>query len=139
MTPEDGICPEIGLPVGGADGVPGEEGDAGSFQVRSDPVVAGMAGLDVVVACHHGVIFHVRCHPGVDVRRHRVHIIEIVGGVVALEYVSGIDQYDVLLSDGPADAVHDILHCIKRSLHAVPDVGGVEVGAMDVVGGEHLE
>ena len=51
-----------------------------------------MAGLDVVVAHDDGIIVQIGRDAGIDVRHVGSHIVEVVGGVVALQVVAHIDQ-----------------------------------------------
>ena len=99
-----------------------------------------MAGFDVMVADGDGVIFHVGEQAGEEVRGHRVDIVVIIGGVVALKAVAGIDQHDIFGTVLGADAVDIVIHGIE----GIPDtsafdIGRIEPGAVDVVGGENLQ
>ena len=56
---EDLVGGEIGGAVVLADGIGAQEGDAVRGKLRRDLVIDRMAGLDVVVAHGHGVVFHI--------------------------------------------------------------------------------
>ena len=89
-----------------------------------------------MVAQDHCVITHVFRHAGIDMRRYCVHIIEIVGSIVPLKDVSGIQQDDVFSPRCRTDAVHHAFHGVEGFLYIPPDVGGIEIGSVNVIGGE---
>ena len=130
----DRIQREIRLSVVVADGVSGQEGNLVGLHIPGNPVINGMPGLDVVVAEDHGVIFHVFGHTRIYVGSDRVHIIEIVCGIVPLEDVSGIQKDHILLSCVSPDAVHHILHTVEGLLDIPSYIGRIEESTVDVVG-----
>ena len=128
---------EIGLPVVVADGIARQERRANPLEVRRHAVVHLVAGFNVVVAHGDGVVLHVFQQAREQVRRERVDIVEVVGGVVPLEAVAGVYQEDIPKAVGRTDTVDVIVHGKERLAHLAVYVGGVEPGAVYVVGREH--
>ena len=54
-----------------------------------------MARLDIVVADDDSVIFQILSYAGIKVRNLCLHIIEVVGSIVALQVVAVIDKDEV--------------------------------------------
>ena len=92
------VCLEISLFP--AEGIAAEEWDAFCLEFGRDPVIYGMSGLDVVIAYCNGVVAHVGGQSREQMRREGVHVVGIIGGVVALETVSGVEQDDIVRSEG---------------------------------------
>ena len=139
VFPEQGIRLEIGLAVVRADGVAGEEGDPRFPEIAGDAVVDRVAGFDVVVADRDGVIPHVSREARIEVGFLRIDVVVIVGGVVALEAVSRVDEQDVFSPGGAADAVHVVLDGEKGRARGTRHVVFVEPAAVDVVGREEAQ
>ncbi len=137
---EDLVGREIRLAVVRADGIGPQEGDAARSELGRDLVIDGVAGLDVVVAHGHGVILHVGKQRDEGMLAFRVDIIEIIGRVVALQAVAGIQQEHVLLPDGPAEAVHPGMDGHETRLGGLAlDVGLVKPVAVDVARGDDVQ
>ena len=134
------VCREIGFPVGSPDGIGSQEGDAVRRQLSVDLVIDGVPGLDVVVAHGHGVVFHVGCQLDEEVLPFRVHVVVVIGGVVSLQAVAGVQEQDVLRSDGAAQAVHPGTDGHQAGLRGLSfDVRLVEPGSVDVARRDDVE
>ena len=127
---------EIGLSVVVPDGVGGQEIHPVRLQVRRDAVIHRMSRLDVVVAHRDGIVLHVRHQPREQVRRNRVDVIEIVGGVVPLQAVARIDEEYVLRAVRRPDAVHIMVDRQQRRPGPAVHIRGVEPSPMDIVRGK---
>ena len=137
--PEHLVKREIGLAVIVADSVARQKRDPVRLQFPRHTVVDPVSRLDVVVADGHRIVAHVGGYPRIDVRRERVHIVEVIGRIVSLKDVAGIDEDHIVSPGDGADTVHDRFHGTERRPHPVPDIGGIEIGSMHVIGGEKLD
>ena len=97
-SPQYCVCLEISLVS--AEGISAEEGDAFCLEFGRDPVIYGMSGLDVVIAHSDGIVAHVGGQSREKMRGEGVHVVGIIGGVVALKTVSGVEQDDIVRSEG---------------------------------------
>ena len=69
-----------------------------------------------------------------------VHVIEIVGCVVSLEAVSGIEQEHILLAHGLSQAVHVSLHGHKARPESLAlDISPVEPGSVHISRSDDIE
>ena len=98
-----------------------------------------MSRLDVVISCCDGVVAHVGGQSREKMWGQGIHVIGIICGVVALEAVSGIEQDDIVRSegipvfpDGRIDRVEGVF---------LPSVGvaGREPAAVHVCCGEYIK
>ena len=136
---QDCIFREIRASVAVFAGIPCQEGDSGGLHFAGDAVIDRMSRFNVVVAYRDGIVPHVGGHPRVHVRLRGIHVVEIVGGIVPLEDVTGIDQNDVFLTRGRTYAIHAPCYGHQRFAGFGRRVGGIEIGSVYVVGGEQLE
>ena len=67
-----------------------------------------------------------------------VHVVVVVGSVVPLEAVPGVDKKHILCTIGPADAVHVGIDG-EKGFAGPAGVGGIEPGAVNVVCGKDCE
>ena len=130
---------EIRLPGRRIDHVAAQERDACRLDVRRDPVIDPVPGLDVVVASHDGIIAQMGHQTGIDVRRDRIHVVEIIGRIVALQEVARVQQQHIVLPDGIADAVRIVFERIQRAADAAAHIGRIEVRSVDVIGREKMQ
>ena len=102
----------------------------------ADAVVDIVPGLNVVVAHNDGVVTQVVGDARHQVGRIDVHIIVIVSGIVALQVVAYIDQDGV---DAPVAHFLQVGRHVghRGAVHLVVHVRRIEVGAVDVGGGQH--
>ena len=99
-----------------------------------------MAGLDVVVAHGHGVVFHIGDELDEGMLPFGVHVVVVIRRIVALQAVAGIEQEDVLPAHGATQAVHPGVDGHEARLVGLAlDVGFVEPVAVDVSGGDDME
>ena len=91
-----------------------------------------MSGLDVVVAQGHGIVAHTGCNAGIDVFAFSIHKIVIVGGIVALKDVSGVEKQHIFAAAGLPETVHIALHRHEGVLLAGRGVGVVEKAAVNI-------
>jgi hypothetical protein len=89
-----------------------------------------------MVAKDNGIVTHVFCHAGIDMRGYGVHIIIVICSIVSLEDVSGIDEDHILLSGCVTDTVDGPFDGIKGLLNVVAHIGRIEEGSMNVIGCE---
>ena len=99
-----------------------------------------MARFDVVVPHYNGVVAHPGGQARIQVGPCRVYVIIIIGGIVALEAVAGIDKKDPLPSVRCADAVDGGTDREKGILRPLSvDIAFVEPAPVDVVGKENIK
>ena len=134
--PDDLVRSEIRLPVIIPDGVRRQEIHAVLLEVLSHAVIHRMARLDVVIAHGHCIIPHVGHQAGKQMRCQRINIVEKIRSVVPLKAVAGIQQQDVLRTICRPDTVNIVFHRRQRRACPAIHIGGIEPGAMDVVGGQ---
>ncbi len=70
------------------------------------PVIDAVSCLYIMVSYCYGVVSYIFSHPCIDVLGCRVNIIVIVGGIVPLETVPGINDYYIFSSVRSSHAVH---------------------------------
>ena len=130
---------EIRLSVVIPDGIARQEGNPVRLELRGDAVIHPVARLDVMVAHCDRVVAHVLDQARIDMRGQRIDVVEIIGGVVPLQAVAGIHEEDMVRPDRSSDTVHTILGGEQGLGGVRPDVGRVEIAAMDVVGGQERQ
>ena len=109
-------------------------------ELRGHLVIDGMAGLDVVVAHRDGVVFHIGDERHEGVFAGGIDVVVVVRRVVTLQAVAGVEEEDVLRSDGVAQAVHPGVDGHQAGLVGLAfDIGFVEPVAVDVTGGDDMQ
>ena len=68
----------------------------GSLHLRLNPVIHRVSGLYIMIAHNNRIIADMVCHPCIKMNRGRIHKIIIIGCIISLKIVSGINQNDIL-------------------------------------------
>jgi hypothetical protein len=98
-----------------------------------------MTGLYIVVADSDGIVSHIGNYAGEKMLALGIDIVVIVGGIVPLETVAGIDKQYVILAVGSAYAVHIAVDGHKAELGPATYIGRVEPASVDVVGSQEMK
>ena len=67
-----------------------------SLHLRLNPVIHRVSGLNIMIAHNNRIIADMVCHPCIKMNRGRIHKIIIIGCIISLQIVSGINQNDIL-------------------------------------------
>ena len=121
------------------DGVSAEERYAFFCHLGSYSVKHVVSCLYVVIAHCNRIVFHILQKSWEEVRGNSVYIVEIVGGVVSLEAVSGIDEYYIFSSHTVSEAVDHLTYGHQGLFLVSVRIGGVEPGSVYIVCGEDVE
>ena len=129
---------EPGTPVR-TDSIAGQKRYSIGFQFLGHPVIHRMPGFHIMVSDAYGIISHIGSQARKQMRRQRIHVIEIISGIVPLETIACVHEKDIVLSQRIAVLIDISIDGHQRVLHLPADVCRIEPRAVYIIGSQEIK